>query len=161
MVRFFSSVASPSRHVFLKGCLSVSPFICHLSPSIIHPSATCPQGPFDDDSPLKYIIPLLISLLLAPSTPSPFSRSLYSLPSRSLIFPQNPAGLASASEPSPPQTWRPRSPAPQKGSELKDRKRRERDKVSYARHKCILPSLLLHAEGCRVSTKHTHKRTYS
>ncbi len=48
--------------------------------------------------------------------------SLPALPLPSFIFPQSPAVSASVSEPSPPRTWRPRSPAPRKGSELEHRK---------------------------------------
>lgn len=45
---------------------------------------------------------------------------------RSFIFSQNPAVSASVSEPSPPQTGRPRFLAPRMGSELPDRRRKER-----------------------------------
>lgn len=41
-----------------------------LPPSIIHPSVTCPRGPFDDDWSLKHIF-LPISFPLNPSAPRP------------------------------------------------------------------------------------------
>lgn len=95
--------------------LSISPFIFHFSPSIIHPSVTCPQGPANDGCSLKHIFPLICFPPLNHPSPVP--------PRPPFIFPQSPAVSASASEPSPPRTWRPRSPAPRKGSELEHRKR--------------------------------------
>lgn len=120
-------------------CLSLSPFIFHFSPSIIHPPVTCPQGPVNNDGTLKYIFPL-ICFPLDPSIPC--SSPLLLLPSHSFISPQNPAVLASVSELSPPQTWRPRSPAPRKGSELEDRKKSKTEFLN-PRHNYTLPSLLL------------------
>lgn len=98
----------------LRLCLSIPPLIFHLSPSLL-PSS---------------IHPLLV--LEAPSMMTGLSNT-FSSPSLSLsihpprvplhlctfiIFSRSPAELASVSEPSPPQTWRPRSPAPRRGSDL-------------------------------------------
>lgn len=59
-----------------------------------------------------------------------FSPSSVFLPQsiRPFICPQSPAVLASVSEPSPPRTWRPRSPAPRKGSGLQTQEVRERER---------------------------------
>lgn len=66
-----------------------------------------------------------------PSIP-PVPLQLLPLPSPSFISPQSPAVLVSVSELSPPRTWRPRSPAPRKGSELQHRKEElGRDAASY------------------------------
>lgn len=113
-------------------CLSISSFIFHVSPSITHPAVTCPQGPVNDDSSLKHIFPLISSSPPHPSIHPPVPLQLLPLPSPSFISPQSPAVLVSVSELSPPRTWRPRSPAPRKGSELQHRKEElGRDAASY------------------------------
>lgn len=58
---------------------------------------------------------LSLKQFLPPSIPDLVLRPFLS---PSFIWPQSPAGSASASGPSPPQTWRPHSPALRTGSEL-------------------------------------------
>lgn len=94
--------------------LSIFSFIFHFSPfvllSSVHPSVLLKAQPMMTGPSLSLKNTFSSSICFPPLVPL--------RPSAFFISPQSPAVLASASEPSPPQTWRPRSPAPQTGSEL-------------------------------------------
>lgn len=142
-------------HKTLRACLWALNLSIHLSllalrPSIIHPSIH-PYIRHLSSRPSQWWQPPPPPHLFPPKSIHPLSLSALPLPCTSFIFPQSPAVLLSVSEPSPPQTSRPRSPAPRKGSELERRKRSlESDTASFreynTRHSQTLPSLLLRDE---------------
>lgn len=132
----------------LRLCLSIPPLIFHLSPSLL-PSSIHPLLVLEAHS-------MMTGLSNTFSSPS-LSLSIH--PPRVplhlcafIIFSRSPAELASVSEPSPPQTWRPRSPAPRRGSELL---RSERDRDSYRKQNSRLcDTELLSGQACTHTCTH-------